>query len=271
MKRIKNKLAQNQRVYSTLVTVTNPKWMDIYRSLNLDFVFIDTEHIPLNLSDVSQLCHQFSSLEIPAVVRIPDHDPYKACMALDAGAGGILVPYIETAEQVRAIIGAVKYKPLKGHKLEQFLSGEISLEKKLLDYLNAQNKDNLLFINIESVPAIENLEELLAFQELDGIIIGPHDLSCSLGIPEEYENPLFLATIDRIIACAVKHGKSVGYHKGYAAGNPDQMIKWAGQGMNILIYEGDIIAASASLNQNLEYMRLKLGDSIEIEQDSLVI
>lgn len=268
---LKEKMQKSERVYSTLITASDPKWIDTFNSMNLDFVFIDMEHIPINLKDVSLLCHQFSSMNTAPVVRIPDPDPYKACVALDAGASGILAPYIETEEQVRDLIGAVKYKPLKGQKLAQFLAGETKLESKLLDYLNSKNQDNIFFINIESVPAVENLDNLLSFPELDGIIIGPHDLSCSLGIPEEYENPLFLKTIDRIINTAVKHKKSVGYHKGYAAGDTQQMILWAEQGMNILIHEADLIAAGSKLNRDINHMRQKLNDEKYVNRETLNI
>lgn len=268
---LKVKMQKSERVYSTLVTASDPKWLDTFKSMSLDFVFIDMEHIPINLRDVSLLCHQFNSMNTAPVVRIPDPDPYKACVALDAGASGILAPYIETEDQVRDLIGAVKYKPLKGQKLAKFLAGETKLEGKLLDYLNSKNQDNILFINIESLPAVKNLENLLSFPELDGIIIGPHDLSCSMGIPEEYENPLFLETIDRIIKIAVKHKKSVGYHKGYAAGDTKQMILWAKQGMNILIHEGDLIAAGSKLNNDINQMRMKLNDERDVNQETLNI
>lgn len=270
-KELKEAMQRTERIYSTLITVTDPKWIDTFKSMGLDFVFIDMEHIPINLRDVSTLCHQFSSMDTAPVVRIPDPDPYKACVALDAGATGILAPYIETEDQVRNLIGAVKYKPLKGQKLEQFLIGETRLEDKLLDYLNDKNQDNVLFINIESLSAVENLDKLLSFPELDGIIIGPHDLSCSLGIPEEYENPLFLETVDRIIKIAVKHKKSVGYHKGYAAGDTEQMIQWAEQGMNILIHEGDLIAAGSKLNNDIAHMRKRLNDDKKIDHETLNI
>ena len=268
---IKETLSEGRRIYSTLISVTDPKWLGPLKNLNLDFAFIDTEHIPLNLKDVASLCHFFNEAGTAPVVRISDPDPNKACVALDAGASGILAPYIETVEEVLDLAGAVKYKPLKGQKLRQFLDGEIKLEEKLLTYLEEKNQNNLLFINIESLPAVENLENLLAVKELDGIIIGPHDLSCSLGIPEEYDHPLFLSTIDKIIKLAVKSGKGIGYHKGYSGGGSSQMILWAKMGMNILIHEADILAAAEDLNKNLMEMRSQLGDAYTSRKDELVL
>lgn len=260
---LKEKITSGQRVYGTLVTVTDPDWLKPIVNLNLDFAFIDMEHISHNLRDVSYLCRLFTESGIDPVVRISKPDPYEASVALDAGAVGVIAPYIESTEEVRKLVGAVKFKPLKGERLRQFLAGEITLEKKLRTYIEKRNSHHLFFANIESIPAVDNLAEILSVDGLDGVIIGPHDLSCSLGIPEEYEHPMFLETIDKIIDTARKYNKAVGYHKGYSNGDCSPMIAWAKKGLNVLIHEADILAAIKMLTSDLNNMRTALGDVVQ--------
>ena len=81
---------------------------------------------------------------------------------LDGGAGGVIGPYLETADQARALVGAVKLRPLKGRRLQEALRDRKTLEPELAKYLEERNGDKVLIANIESVPALENLHEICA-------------------------------------------------------------------------------------------------------------
>src|SRR5688572_3276064 len=187
---IKN-LHEGRRVYSSAMVSTSPLWPNLVKAAGVDFVFVDTEHTPIDRNTLAWICQTYQALGLPPVVRIPSNDPFEACKALDAGAGGVIGPYVETAEQVRGLVGAVKLRPLKGRRLQEALRDRNTLEPELRDYLEQRNGDKILIANIESVPAIENLDEICAVPGLDAVLIGPHDLSCSLGIPEQYEHPRF--------------------------------------------------------------------------------
>ena len=100
-------LRNGTQVYGTNVISTAPRWPAAIASLGLDLVFIDTEHVSIGRDKLSWLCGSYSARGVAPVVRIPKPDPYWACMALDGGAHGIIVPYVETVEQVRALRGRV--------------------------------------------------------------------------------------------------------------------------------------------------------------------
>ena len=174
-------LRAGQRVYGTAIYSPSPIWPRVVKNLDLDMVFIDTEHTPQDRNTVSWLCQAFSALDLAPVVRIPEPDPYLAQMVLDGGAQGIIAPYIEAPEQAKVLGGAVKMGPLKGDRLSAALDGDIELEPELTDYLAKRNADKALFINIESIPALERLDEILSVPYVDCVLVGPHDLSCSLG------------------------------------------------------------------------------------------
>jgi len=169
---LKEKLKTGKRIYGTAILSSSTKWTRVVSQANLDFVFLDTEHIPLGRETLSNMCTIYSAMGIPPIVRIPSPDPYTACTALDGGASAILAPYVETVDQVKGLVGAVKYRPLKGKKLQQILDGNETMDEKLKNYVDERCKENLLFINIESRPAIDNLPELLSVPGLDGVIIG---------------------------------------------------------------------------------------------------
>ena len=130
------------------------------RGCGLDFVFIDTEHIALDRAQLSWMCQTYSALGLPPLVRIPSPDPYAATMVLDGGAAGVVAPYIETAEQVQALRGAVKMRPIKGQKLKQMLGGA-KAEPELEAYIEKGANERLLIVNIESTHAMAALDDIL--------------------------------------------------------------------------------------------------------------
>lgn len=255
---IRDRLKKGQLVVGTAIISQSNLWPEFLKSTGLDFIFIDTEHTPLDRQTVSDTCRLYRSCDLVPIVRIPSPDPFSATMALDGGAQGIIVPYVETADQVRQMVGAVKYKPLKGHKLQTFLSGSQDLEPELEDYLERVNAHNILIVNIESQPALDELDNILSVKGLDAILVGPHDLSCSLGIPEDYHHPLFEETIQSIIRRARKHQIGVGIHVWDQVGF-DREIKWAEMGANLIVHSNDLSLLSSLLRENISKIKTSLG------------
>src|SRR2546423_35938 len=205
-------LHEGRRVFSSAMVSTSPLWPSLVKQAGVDFVFVDTEHTPIDRQTLSWICQTYQALGVPPVVRLPCNDPFEACKALDAGAGGIIGPYLETADQGRGLVGAVKLRPLKGRRLAEALHDRSALEPELAEDLEARNGDKILIANIESVPAIENLHDICSVPGLDAVLIGPHDLSCSLGIPEQYAHPRFDEAVRAIFRVAREHRVGAGIH-----------------------------------------------------------
>ena len=251
-------LKSGKQVIGTLLTNASPYWPAKVAELDLDFVFIDTEHIAFDRTQVSSLCHNFSARNVAPFVRIPSPDPYQASIVSDDGACGIIAPYVESVEQVKKLVGAVKLKPIKGEILSQILDGSDFKSEELKDYIEEANSDKVLVINIESVPAINALDDLLSVPGVDVALIGPHDLSCSLGIPEQYGHPKFQEAISTFIGKAQEHGVAPGIH---FWSDLDQEIAWCQQGMRFLIHAADIIAFRETMQRDLSAIRKRLGKS----------
>ena len=256
-KQLKEALRSGKRVYGTMVASPSPKWLQYITKLELDFVFIDTEHIPLDRSTVSWMCQAYRGAGLTPIVRIPSPDPYEACIAMDGGAGGVVAPYLETVNQIRDLRGAVKYRPLKGQRLSRVLSGEEILSQKEKDYLEAYSQDALLIVNLESKVAMDNMDTLLAEPDIDAAFIGPHDLSVNLGVPEEYDSEIWNEACLKIIRKCREKGISVANH---FSNDMEKQLLWAREGMNMVLWNVDVIRMYQALHSDFTYLRKELGD-----------
>jgi len=226
--------------------------------LNLDCVFIDTEHFPMGWHELGWMCHAFRGLGIAPIVRIPKPDPFEACRALDMGARGIVAAYVETPEQVQLLRGAVKLRPLKGRRLEEILSGRVPLEGEMVEFVKKYNENHVLLVNIESAPAVKALDQILAVPDLDGVLLGPHDLSCSLGVPEQYDHPLFEEAVREIFTKARVRKIGAGAH---FLPSVEHEIKWAKVGLNLILHLADVTLFRRALLDDLTRLRKALGET----------
>ncbi len=266
---LKNALRSGRRVYGTLTVSPSPLWVPQIKRLGLDFVFIDTEHLPLDRHQISWMCQAYRAMNVAPLVRVTSPDHFQATNLLDGGASGVVVPYVETVEQVKAMRGAVKMRPLRGQLLQNIVDGKEDFPGDLKSYIEDHNKENLFIINIESKPALDALDDILEVPDIDAILVGPHDLSCSLGIPEQYHHPEFEAAVRTIFRKA--RAKNIGAGMHFWSGL-DQQIVWAQEaGMNLIIHRADILNSFDSMNKELQEIRAALGDDSTTTGGSLNI
>ena len=248
-------LRTGRKVFGTLIVSPSPRWPEVVATCGLDFVFIDTEHIALDRAQLSWMCQTYAALGIPPIVRIPSPDPHVASMVLDGGAAGIIAPYVESVQQVQELRGAVKMRPIKGQKLQAMLSGE-TVGSELEQYISEGAAKRLLIVNIESTPAMDALDEILRIPDLDGVLIGPHDLSCSLGVPEQYDHPDFLKACETIFRKARVVSVGAGVH---FWGDPTQQTQLLNLGANMLIHSADISLFQKHLQLEMAAIKSLLG------------
>ena len=251
----RNALKGGKHVYGMMLVTRSPSYAPVIAGLGMDFVFIDTEHIDVDRTTLSWMCRAYSALNIAPIVRIPSPDPYTASTVLDGGAEGVIAPYIESVEEVKALVGAVKYKPLKGERLKNFLNGTERLEPALETYLENANRTRSVIVNIESVPAMRALDDILKVPGLDGILIGPHDLSYSLGIPEQYTDPAYEAAVREILSKARKAGVGAGIHVHYAGDIAREIAFYRDTGANFVVHRSDILTFTLAMKNELAELR----------------
>jgi len=233
----------------------------------IDFVFIDTEHVPLDRDNLSKMCMAYTNLGIPPLVRIPKADAVLARAVMDAGACGVVASYCETVEQVRELRRAVKLKPLQGELLALAMDHPAEFEAshpKTAAFVEEKNRKIALVLNIESEAAIRDLDILLAEPGVDSVLVGPHDLSCSLGVPEDFESDKFQNALQTIFSKARAAGKGAGIHQGMPPTTPGMTPEFASKwikdyGCNVYVHAADVNLFSSQLKGQLAQIRKAAG------------
>jgi 4-hydroxy-2-oxoheptanedioate aldolase len=249
---LKATLKAGGRVYGTMISIgRSPRWVPVLAGVGLDYVIIDTEHSPRDRTDLGDYLAMFHDTGLAPIVRIPIPDSHYVTMAIDAGAQGVLAPYCETVDEVKEVVGAAKWRPLKGEAVRELMdSGEhISLATQA--YLEERNKNNVAIIGIESVAAIKNLEKILEVPGIDGIFVGPNDLSISLGIPDQYDRPEYKEAVKRIIDTCEARGVAVLVHHQ----SPELSTYWMGQGARFILHGTDRRALAEGFRGDFSRLR----------------
>jgi len=211
---LKQTLKEGNRVYGFMLSaMASTRFANVLKGSTADYAIIDTEHGSRDRAEIQQLCTMLRQAGVAPVVRVPVPKAEWVAMALDAGASGILVPYCETVEEVQAVVATAKWHPLKGEYLQKAVRDNELPSEESRKYLEARHKHSFVIIGIESVPGYENLENILAVGGIDGVFVGPNDMSTSLGIPDDYSNPRYIEVVGDIIKKCEAVGVAVMVHQ----------------------------------------------------------
>jgi 4-hydroxy-2-oxoheptanedioate aldolase len=192
-------LQAGKRLYGTMFVQTRAGQQDdAVKKLGLDFLIVDNEHSPFSRPETADWAKTLAALGVVPIVRVPIPASHYITMALDAGAQGILAPYIERVEQVEECVAACKWLPLKGDVAARVVKEGRFPSEDTRKHLEERNKNNLLVIGIESTPALERLEDLLSVPGVDAAFVGPNDLSIQLGVPANYHHPKYIEAVKHI-------------------------------------------------------------------------
>ena len=190
----------------------------------IDGMFIDMEHSVLTTREVSQLVLACNYVGVSPIVRIPSKAHWHLSRILDAGAAAVVIPHCETIEEVKIIVRDAKYAPLGrrgcagNQPLLDFQAVPTLMQNEVL------NRDSMVIPMIETPDAVELADEFLAIDGVDGILIGSNDLCTDLGIPGQYDNPLYQDAVTKVVLAGVRAGKPIGI--GGIGGRLDLLEKW---------------------------------------------
>lgn len=254
---LRKKLQNGDIVYGTMLFVArNPRWARFIAGLNLDYVIIDNEHAAYSRGEVADLIAALNTTDITPIVRIPFPSSHQVTMALDAGAQGILVPYCETVAEVQEVVGAAKWRPLKGALLKRAIeTGELPSQASQ-EYLQQNNRNNFVMIGIESIPAIENLEAIVQVKGIDAIFIGPNDLTISMGIPAQVNHPDYEEKLRYVIRICTAQNIPVVIH----LNSIEDVTKWVNEGARFVLYMSDASAMVKGLRKDFEAIQQQVID-----------
>jgi 2-keto-3-deoxy-L-rhamnonate aldolase RhmA len=171
-------------------------------------VIYDQEHTAWSAQSLRPLIAAAHAAAIVPVVRVPATEQYLIAAVLDAGAMGVMVPMVNSAEQAREIVAASKYAPLGRRGLGPMYPDE--LDGDLVTTMERINREQLIIAMIETEAGIKQVNEIASVDGIDLLWIGHFDLTNSLGIPGQFGDPRYREAVDRIFAAALQHGKPVG-------------------------------------------------------------
>jgi 2-keto-3-deoxy-L-rhamnonate aldolase RhmA len=239
-------------VYGTMIRqARDPGAPAIFAAAGFDFVFIDMEHGNYSMETVADLIRGAKSAGIATIIRVPHLETHFISRVLDAGAEGIMVPMTSTRQQAEQIVRYSKYTPL-GQRGFGNQTGQTDYKPlKTPDFMKEANEHTLIVAQIETREAIENIEAILDVEGIDVGLIGPNDLSISMGIPDQMGSEIITKAIDKVVESAKKKGKASGIH----IGNIEALKKWRTKGMTVLAFSTDIGFMYNASKSNLEELK----------------
>lgn len=181
-----------------------------------DFIIIDNEHGPMDIETTVSYIRAAELHKLTPFIRVKEISRSAVLKSLDAGAAGLIVPCIENIEEIKNLVKWAKYPPLgeRGFffsRISKYGQSEIS-KKGIKPYMEYMNLENWLIPQCETVQALNIIEEIAATKGVDGIFIGPFDLSNSMGIPGQFDNEEFKKAVNRVIKACHDNNKFVMYY-----------------------------------------------------------
>jgi 4-hydroxy-2-oxoheptanedioate aldolase len=195
--KMKEKLRAGEPVYGVSVMIPSPQIVEMIAAAGFDWVLLDCEHGTLTLESVELMAMAAEASGITAIARPTTKSPEHILQVLDRGVMGVQVPHVNTAQEAREVLAAVKYHPQGRRSLAAGTRSAVyDSIGSLADYVKAANESTLIAIQLEDQPAIENIDELLKVDDIDVFFIGPSDLSQAMGHPGNPKAPVVAQAIE---------------------------------------------------------------------------
>jgi 4-hydroxy-2-oxoheptanedioate aldolase len=234
MKNLKKRIKNGETVNGCWVNLGSPIAAELVGHAGFDWVLIDLEHSTMTEGDVLSILQAMALSPTAAIVRVESSDAARISKVMDAGAEGVMCPKINNAVEAKRVLNGLHYPPFGNRGVAKMVRAT-SFGKDFDEYYS-QAKDNFLgVIQIETVEALNNLDEIAALEGVDVLFIGPSDLSMEMGIFGEFDNPIFIETIKKIVAAASKYGKATGI----LFFNPDDYKKYHDLGIKFIACGAD--------------------------------
>ena len=241
------------------IQIGHPICGEILSYAGFDWLAIDCEHSDIDIAQVVSLMRGMSKTSTVPIVRVGENDTLQIRRVLDAGARGVIVPMINTAEQAKKAVAAAKYPPqgIRGFGFSRANEYGSIFE----EYIKAANNDILVVAQIEHIDGIDNLDEILNVEGIDGVFVGPYDLSGSLDIPGQLDDPRVKEAVRKLRTLCKEAGKSAGLH--VVAPDEDKIRLALQEGFTFVALSVDTLFMKKSAVTCLEAARAQIKNLTE--------
>jgi len=245
MNKVKDKMKNKEQPLGTFIVTGTQSHLECMGAVGLDYVIIDTEHGPYDTENMINLLRGAEHAGMTPFVRVANADHKEIQRCLDQGAKGLIVPMLSTIEDFEQVISLAKYKPIGNRGFAGVRSNGYGYDDGIADgieaFMKTCNDEALVLPQCETAAALEIIEEILELEGVDGIFVGPFDLSISLGIPVQFQHPKFIAAISKILNACKKTNKFA------------------------IIYAGNIEAAKDAFEKGFDSVAYNIDMSVFIE------
>ena len=244
---LKNKFRNREKITACWTSIGHPSITEIFTRTGTEFLGIDIEHSTISQEQSQRIIAACQANGMVCLPRIASHNGEMIKRLLDSGADGLIVPMVATPEEVEQIIQWSKYTPV-GNRSYGIARGQ-GYGFDFEEHTKTWNDSSIIIIQIESIQAVDNIDKLLSYKEIDGTMIGPYDLSGSLKVPGELDHPLVVEASKKVMEACLRHGKSCGTQDTY----PSQVsiAEKFKSGFNFVVLGSDIFMYESLLERYL--------------------
>ncbi len=235
------------------ITLGHPAIAEIMATAGFDWLAVDLEHSAINIGQAEELIRTIDLKGTPALVRLSSNNAEQIKRVMDSGAQGVIVPMVKSSAEAVAAVEATKYPPVGTRSVG--LARAQGYGTRFAEYFQWQQENSVVIVQIEHILAVNNLEDILSVEGVDGYIVGPYDLSGSLGDPGNFASEEFLSAMDEIRRVSKRLGVPGGVH--IVEPDPKSLRECIEEGNKFIAYSVDTrildIGCRAGLNQVEEF------------------
>jgi 2-keto-3-deoxy-L-rhamnonate aldolase RhmA len=251
---VKAKLARGERVFGTMLfEFASPGIAAICNAAGAEFLLYDMEHSGLGIETIKQQIAYCRGLDLVPIVRVQGPQYHFIAPVMDAGAKGIMVPMVESAETAAAIVASTRYPPAGVRGAAFTIAHDDYKAGVVADKVTRANAQTIVIAMIETAKGIENVEAIAAVPGVDLLWLGHFDLTNSLGIPGEFQHPRFVAAVDRLVTAAKAAGKPLGIMASSVGNGRDVLAR----GFTAIAYSGDIWLLQEALANGIAQLKAR--------------
>lgn len=254
---LKSRLSRSEITIGSWVTLGHPSIAEIMAAAGFDWLVLDMEHSVLELGEVQAIIQVLDAKQCPAIVRLTSNHPDQIKRVMDAGATGVMVPMIKSDADAKAAVDGVYYPP-RGQRGVGLARAQ-GYGNSFQAYRQWLEENAVIVAMIEHVDAVRNIDDILAVPGIDAYIIGPYDLSGSMGRPGDLNHPDVQTAIAQVLEAGRRAGKPGGIH--VIEPDLEALQQRIQAGFNFLGYGLDIRILDAICRTHLQNIRATLKNS----------
>ena len=252
---IKQKLSKGELSLGSWITLAHTTIAEIMAKSGFEWLAIDMEHSVIGIQDIEPLIQVIEASGSVPLVRLWSNDPVLAKRVMDAGAYGVIVPMVNSAKDAEKAVKSVKYPPSGERGVGLYRAQGFGIEFE--EYWNSINQESLVIVQIEHKQAVENIGEIVSVTGVDGVMIGPYDISSSFGVTGELDHPLVKQAQEKVLSAAKDANIAVGIHVVYTS--LEEVKNKVNEGFRFIAYSTDAILLNSKCREAILELKASYG------------